>query len=78
MIELKNMIEDFQPIWDGVKLWEYAPDDVYKVGDQCRIREYDLKNEQYTGREVIAEITYIIPSRVRDTEQSSFVVGGWR
>jgi hypothetical protein len=31
----------------------------YKVGDTLRLCEYDKQAERYTGREAMAEITYI-------------------
>lgn len=50
----------FQPILDGVKTHDLRIDDRnYQVGDTILLREYDIAQGAYTGREVTVEITYI-------------------
>ena len=55
----------FQPQYDGEKLFELRKDDrPYKVGDKFLSQEYDSKKNEYTGREAMFIIVYIL----RDAE----------
>jgi len=58
--DLKTWPEFFKPILEGVKNFELRKDDRgYKVGDILNLKEW-TKSEEYTGRIIIAEVTYIL------------------
>lgn len=60
MHDLKTWPQFFDHVWDGRKRFEVRENDRgYKVGDFIRLREYVIDEKRYTGREVIAEITYM-------------------
>jgi hypothetical protein len=62
---LKTWKQYFQPQYDGEKLFELRKDDrPYKVGDKFLSQEYDPHKNEYTGREAVYTITYIL----RDAE----------
>lgn len=62
---LKTWKPFFQPQEDGEKLFELRKDDrPYKVGDKFLSQEYDSQKNEYTGRETMYTITYIL----RDAE----------
>lgn len=57
--ELKILPEYFVAVRDGIKKFEVRKDDrLYQVGDILHLREFD--GQEYTGREVKAEVTYIL------------------
>lgn len=59
--ELKCWPEFFQPILDGRKTFELRKADRdYHVGDILELKEYNIMNKTYTGRELQVEITYIL------------------
>lgn len=61
---LKSWTGLFEPIYSGRKTHDLrVMDRDYKVGDLCRLREYDPVAQEYTGREAGVEITYITSSR---------------
>jgi hypothetical protein len=58
--ELKCWPEPFQATWDGGKTHEVRVDDRgYRAGDRLLLREYDPTRAGYTGREVLADVTYV-------------------
>ena len=62
---LKTWIPFFQPQEEGDKLFELRKDDrPYNIGDKFLSQEYDSKKNEYTGRETVYTITYIL----RDAE----------
>lgn len=61
--ELKSWVGLFEPIFVGAKTHDIRVlDRNYKVGQVCRLREYDPLTQAYTGREVLVRITYITSS----------------
>jgi adenylate kinase family enzyme len=59
--ELKCWPEFFQRIWDKKKTFEVRKDDRgYMVGDVLKIREYDPCTKEYSGRHVMAEVSYVM------------------
>lgn len=59
MIELKVWKEFFQPIWEGKKNFELRREDRdFQQGSLLLLREYDPVHDAFSGREVIAMITY--------------------
>ena len=58
--ELKSWVGLFEPLFTGEKTHELrVMDRDYKVGDKCLLREYKPESKEYTGREVVLQITYI-------------------
>lgn len=56
--KLKILPEYFNPVVAGEKTFEIRRNDRhFKVGDKVQLCEYE--NGEYTGREVVKEITYI-------------------
>lgn len=58
---LKSWPEFFEQIITGNKTHELrrTDDRFFQVGDYLQLQEYDQETEKYTGREALAEITYI-------------------
>ena len=57
--ELKCLPGFFREVWTEKKKFEIRKDDRgYRSGDRVLLREFD--GEQYTGREVMADILYIL------------------
>lgn len=57
--ELKILPEYFVAVANGTKTFEVRKDDrLFEVGDILRLREFD--GQEYTSREVKAEVTYIL------------------
>lgn len=60
--ELKTWPEPFQAIWDGDKKYEIRKADRdFMLWGAVHLREYNPVKKKYTGREVVANITYITP-----------------
>ena len=64
---LKIIPTFFDAVKNGIKTFEIRKNDHnYKVGDTLRLREYntclktDVDAERFTGRDVMAAVTYII------------------
>jgi hypothetical protein len=58
--DLKSWSQFFQPIKSGAKKHDLRKNDrQFKVGDLCRLREYDFAKGEYTNDEVTAEVTFI-------------------
>lgn len=59
--QLKTINPYFTAVLEGLKNFEVRLNDRdFKVGDEVRLQEYDLQTNEYLGREVRAEITYIL------------------
>ena len=64
MIELKTINPYFTDVWNGDKPFEIRKDDRdYILGDILWLREY-ATTTGYSGRSIIAEVSYIIPAGV--------------
>src|SRR5581483_4170350 len=58
--DLKTWPEPFDAIWNGVKRHEVRKDDRdFRVGDTLRLQEFLPKKEHFTGRCVMARVTYL-------------------
>lgn len=59
--DLKVWPPFFDAILDGRKTFELRHDDRgFRIGDGLRLREYVPGPDEYTGREVVKEISYMI------------------
>ncbi len=59
--ELKCVIVPFQAKWNGIKSWEFRKNDRdYRLGDLLLEREYYVINGEYSGREILEEVTWIL------------------
>lgn len=90
--ELRAWPNYFQPMWDGRKTFEIRYDDRgFQRGDQVVLREWDLKAScdctsgkhnaascaRYTGREISAEIGYVMAFTPSRGNQRGFSGGGY-
>ncbi len=58
--DLKTWREPFEAVWTGRKRYEIRRNDRnYQVGDLLRLREWDQRAEEYTGRIVTVEVRYM-------------------
>jgi len=58
---VKTWLNYFEPQEKGEKLFELRKDDrPYKVGDKFLSQEFDNAKNEYTGRETMYTITYIL------------------
>lgn len=63
-IEKKVLPEYFQQIIDGIKKYELRIADFEAgKGDILILREWDAKNQEYTGRTVEKEITMVLKTK---------------
>ena len=59
--ELKCWPQYFQPTMSGEKRFEIRYNDRdYAVGDKLWLREYEPLAKEYTGRELVIEVMYIL------------------
>lgn len=66
---LKTWPEYFQAVWDGIKPWEYRKDDRnYHTGDYLYLKEWNPNKEEFTGREILASVPYILKSQMGITD----------
>lgn len=50
----------FQPAWVGVKTFEIRLNDRgFKLNDEITLEEWDPETKDYSGREIVAHITFI-------------------
>jgi hypothetical protein len=62
--ELKSWVGLFEPLLKGEKTHDVrVMDRNFKIGDVCRLREYEPTTREYTGRETLVKITYITSSK---------------
>lgn len=58
---IKCWTEFFEPLWLGIKTFEFRKDDRgYLVGDLLLISEIDPKADLETGRAIIAQVTHLV------------------
>ena len=70
---LKTWPEYFGPVWDRTKTFEVRKNDRnYQVGDELLLREYDLLSDEYSGRHIACEVTYLLDG----TYPSEMVLNG--
>lgn len=61
--ELKTWPEPFQATWYGLKSFEFRSSDRgFAVGHGVLLREWSPETQEYTGRSIFGEITYILES----------------
>jgi ParB family chromosome partitioning protein len=59
--KLKTWPDPFNEVWQGRKLFEWRKDDRgFAVGDLVRLDEWSPDTGDYSGRIVMASITYIL------------------
>lgn len=59
--QLKTINPYFNAVLEGLKNFEVRLNDRdFKVGDEVHLQEYDLETNEYLGREVFAEISYVL------------------
>jgi ASC-1-like (ASCH) protein len=57
---LKTWSEYFEAVLSGKKTFEIRKNDRgFQVNDLLLLQEYNPKTEEYTGRELLVEVTYI-------------------
>jgi ASC-1-like (ASCH) protein len=57
---LKTWPEYFEAVLSGKKTFEIRKNDRgFQVNDLLLLQEYNPKTEEYTGRELLVEVTYI-------------------
>jgi len=60
--ELKCVKEPFQAKWEGKKFWEFRKNDRdFKLDDVLKEREYDPITNEYSGREILERVVWILP-----------------
>ncbi len=58
---LKTINPYFEAAWSGVKTFEVRKNDRdFNVGDRVDLVEYEAESDNFTGRAIRAEITYIL------------------
>lgn len=63
--QLKTVAPYFCAVLDGTKTFEFRYDDRgYKVGDILILKEYRARQQEFTGRKIKAEVTYVLSSFV--------------
>lgn len=63
--KVKSWAHFFDAIEAGIKTHDLRKDDRnYKVGDTLVLQRYDNINGQYTGEELLVEVTYITSKTV--------------
>ena len=73
--ELKSWVGLFDPIFSGAKTHDIrVMDRDFKIGDICRLREWDAVSRCYTGRETFVKITYITSSKHQACAFSPFAL----
>ncbi len=73
--ELKTWPDYFDRIIDGTKTFELRYGDrLFEVGDTLHLREWSPDSEEYTGREVRVEVSYLL--RASDLLADGFVCMG--
>jgi len=59
--ELKCWPEYYQAVFAGVKTFDLRYDDRgFAVWDYLRLREYDPATGEYTGRDLLCEVRYLL------------------
>jgi len=61
--ELKCDPKYFRRVYEGQKMFEVRKNDRdYQVGDTIRLMEYDRGKQEYSEREILLKITYVLTS----------------
>jgi hypothetical protein len=72
--ELKIWPKYFAPVATGAKCFELRKADrPYTLTDHLHLREWDPSTLDYTGRDLFAQVTYILPIYITD-EHSLYVI----
>jgi|JI10StandDraft_1071094.scaffolds.fasta_scaffold2592595_1 hypothetical protein len=59
--KLKTINPYFTAVWRGFKKFEVRKNDRdFKEGDKVHLLEYEAETDNYTGREIRGEITYVL------------------
>ena len=67
--ELKAWPEYFEEIWQGRKTFDIRKNDrAFRVGDVLFLREYFPNTNQYSGRELKAQINYLLSDYIGLTD----------
>lgn len=62
---VKTWPEYFVAMWEGDKIFEYRKNDRgYNKGDVIVSQEWNPKTKKYTGREIRADITYVLENQM--------------
>lgn len=73
--ELKTLPEYFEEVWKGRKTFEVRKDDRgFKRWDRLRLNEW-APDTGYTGRQVVAEVSYIFRGEVAPGQRSMMADG---
>lgn len=60
--ELKTWPDYYFRIFSGQKKFEVRKNDRdFQIGDTLKLKEWNPETKDYTGRELLAEISYILP-----------------
>lgn len=71
--ELKTWPIYFAAVAEGNKTFEFRVNDrSFQVGDTLHLREFDPETEEYTGNELLKEVTYILV--IPPLEKVSYVI----
>lgn len=63
--EVKTWPKYFGAMWEGDKTFEYRKNDRdYRKGDIIVSKEWDPETKLYTGRNIAAEITYVLENQM--------------
>jgi len=63
MHELKTINPYFSDIWEGKKYFEIRKDDRgFREGDILKLQEYNPATSNYSGRYIIAVVSYLLPA----------------
>lgn len=75
--ELKTWPKAFEAMWLGLKRYELRKGDrPFGLGDTLRLKEWDPDTGQYSGREILAEVTYITRAGDFPGLEEGFVILG--
>jgi hypothetical protein len=59
--QLKSWPEFFEPVFEGRKPFELRRNDRdFQTGDHIVLREYEPREDRYTGREITKRVTYVL------------------
>lgn len=73
--ELKSWVGLFEPIARGEKTHDLRVlDRDFKVGDICKLSEWNAVLREYTGRSVLVEVTYITSAKHQACAFSGFAL----
>lgn len=73
--EIKCLPVYFEAIVSGAKKFEYRYNDRnYQVDDTLVIREFDVQKYIYTGRKVVARVSYILHCNTFDEGSRDYVI----